>query len=300
MIQNVREMPGTLRRGISGPSYLQSVKQMLAEADAVNPPLEFDAQRYKQVIKTHLYGPPDGKAPLVIARLSTTIPRESVEFVNGALLVRKGIADTFERLIAEIEGSPLPQDFPDSEVMAQMRNLKAKVAESMQKQVDVRYQTYLQDRGRYVPSDVHIKLGQIGQQIQRFMAIAGAVAEKATIEEHVEVLRLLKTGTNVLQITITSRIPGLQEPVQITQQVFPIPEIVIKGKNMSFYSNTEEEFYISPQEMLLSLPNELSNLWMISNDTDRYLRYLLGILPVLKAGHRGPGHYRDLHLLRSG
>jgi hypothetical protein len=48
-------------------------------------------------------------------------------------------------------------------------------------------------------------------------------------------------------------------------------ELIIDSKTKTFSSNLEGTFNMIPQEMLISLPSEFSNLWMIADDTNEYL-----------------------------
>ncbi len=137
--------------------------------------------------------------------------------------------------------------------------------------VEVEYKTHFQD-----PVKTH--LGAVGSLYRAFGQIASRVAEKLEIEQHVEVFKLVETAESaVLLYTIAYKIPGAEE-IRITQKATALAELSVKPYENTFYSDPEEEFYMLPQDMILTLPGELSNLWMMADDTDQYLRHLLAIL----------------------
>lgn len=268
MLNDLQEVGEKLHYGLDGPTYIDAIESMLEAADATTePPLGFSRENYKKVIENHLYGTAKD-TPLVIPRKSTTVARKNTEFASGALQVRSSIAKKLNDLIAEIESRELPKDFPIDEVTAQVKELRQQVVKSMSYSTDVRYKSYLNGQGTYVET----KLGAIGQLYRAFGEVAGKVDKKLEIEERVEVL---KFGQTVLY-TVTYKIPGL-EKMKVIQKVITLAEVDIKSYKNTFYADVEEKFYMLPQGMVLSLPVELSNLWMISDDTDQYMRYLLGI-----------------------
>ncbi len=119
------------------------------------------------------------------------------------------------------------------------------------------------------------KLGAVGDLYRTFGQVAGRVAEKVRIEARVEVLKLMEVGENAsLLYTLTYKIPGAEE-IKVAQKANVLAKVLIKSHEKLFYKDVEEQFYMLPQEMMLSLPMELSNLCMIAEDIDQYLRYLL-------------------------
>ena len=271
MLQDLKEVGEKLLYGLDGPTYVSSIEAMLEEADATYvPPFGDDWQKYyKDVIENHLYG---GTA-LFIPRKSITSIRENIEFVRGALQLRSSIARKFNDLITEIEARDLPDDFPIDEVVAQLRDLRLQVRTSTIQGVDVKYKTYLEDQERYIET----KLGAVASLYTVFGIVAGKVAEKIEIEQKAEVLKLMETAESaVLLCTISYNMPGVEE-IKVVQKATTLAELSIKPYKKIFYTDVEDKFYMLPQEMVLALPIELSNLWMMVDDTDYYLRHLLKI-----------------------
>ncbi|MBA7651832.1 hypothetical protein ES703_59660 [subsurface metagenome] len=271
MLQDLQEVGEKLHYGLDGPTYISSIESMLEAADAtLVPPFGNDWQKdYKVVIENHLYGITKD-TPLIIPRKSTTVQRKNIEFAKGALEVRSSIARTFDNLIAEIEGRELPEGFPIDKVIAQIKELERQVIKSMGYSVEVEYKTDFQ-------GPVKTNLGAVGSLYRAFGQVAGRVAEKLGIEQRVEVFKLAETVESAaLLCTISYKIPGAEE-IRITQKVTTLAELSVKPYENTFYSDPEKEFYVLPQEMVLTLPGELSNLWRMADDTDQYLRHLLAI-----------------------
>jgi len=86
----------------------------------------------------------------------------------------------------------------------------------------------------------------------------------------------------ILLYTTTYKIPGAEE-IKIAQRATILSELIINPYKNTFYSDPEKVFYMLPQEMILSMPTELSNLWMIADDIDQYLRcfYKVVATPII-------------------
>ena len=266
MYQDLQKVGEKLYWGLNGPNYVASIESMLEEADATFvPPFGDNWQKYyKEAIENYLYGTTE-KIPLIIPRRSTTAERKNIEFARGAIQVRSRITRTFNDLIKEIEGKELPGDFPIDEVIIQVKELTKQIHKSMSYNTDVEYKTNFQDH-------VKVKLGAVGEQYRVFGQVAGMVDKNLEIEQSVELLMFIESTENAaLLYTTTYKIPGAEE-IEITQKATVLSEIIINPYNNTFYSDSEQVFYMLPQEMILSMPTELSNLWMVADDIDQYLR----------------------------
>jgi hypothetical protein len=273
MVQDLQQVGENLQCALDGPTYTSSIERMLEAADATFvPPTGDNWQKYyKQVIKNYLYGPIND-SPIIIPRKSTTPERKNIEFVTSALLVRRSITQEFDNLITEIEATELPQGFPTSQVVSQIKELKHEMIVATGKGIDVHYKTYLGNQEVYVDT----RLGGIGEYLKIFANVAMAVSKKLDIEIKVEWYKLAETGESAALIyTVSYGKPGATEFLKVTQKATVIPGIITSSYNRTFYTNSEAEFYAIPQEMVLLLPTELSNLWMIADDTDKYVRYLM-------------------------
>jgi RNA polymerase sigma factor (sigma-70 family) len=278
MVQGLQEAGGQLQYGLFGPTYVAAVEEMLDAADAVNAPLSFDQDAYKRVIANHLYGGfEDLPGPLVVPRRSTTAQRKNVQFARGALEVRTSIARTFNELITDVKGGELPEGFPVEAVVAQLKDLKTQVVNSMGGDTTVHYEAHLLDGHGCTPYEVETNLGAISDYHRAFGQVAGAVADNLAIQQRVEVLKLMQAGESAaLVYTVAYGIPGVKEEIRVAQKATVLSDLIVGSYNRTFYPSAEEAFYMLPQEMVLGLPMELSNLWMIADDTDQHIRCLLG------------------------
>ena len=266
MYQDLQKVGEKLYWGLNGPNYVVSIESMLEEADATFvPPFGDNWQKYyKETIENYLYGTTE-KIPLIIPRRSTTAERKNIEFAKGALQVRSRITRTFNNLIDEIKSTELLEDFPVGEATLRVKGLTTQVRRSMSYSTDMEYKINFQD-------PVKVKLGAVGELYKVFGQVAGMVAKKLEIEQRVEILKFMEsTGSAALLYTTIYKMPGVEE-IKIAQKATVLPELIIYHYKNTFYSDSEKVFYMLPQDMILSMPTELSNLWMIADDIDQYLR----------------------------
>lgn len=280
MVQDAREAGEALEYGLHGPTYISAIEKMLEAADATYvPPADKNWQEnYKKVIENHLWGTAEGQL-LFIPRKTTTVERKNIETITGALEVRTSINRTLNRLISDVENTELPSDFPIDKVVAQLNNLKQEITKSRSWQTgDITYETYLWNGNEFVSQDVEMRLGAVGSLYTFLGSVAQNLDKELEIEMRVEMLKAAgAAGSGVLLWSGNYKIEGLAEQINVTQKAFLLGEIIMEGSRRTFKVGAEEEFYMLPQEMILSLPMELSNLWTIADDTDQYLQHLLGI-----------------------
>jgi len=276
-LQDLQEVGGQLQLAIDGPTYSSSVHTMLEAADSISGPDW--RERYRTTIAHCLHGF-GSNSPLIIPRKSITIHRENVEFAEAVNGVGSSILEKFDDLIAEIEGRDLPQDFPLDEVVSQLHNLKMEVIKSQSWPAnDITYKTYLLDGGNYVLQDVETSLGAVGSRYTFFGQVAGNLDKKLEIEANVEKVKALGAVANaILLYTNTYKVEGSADETRVVGKLVVSTELALKGLNKTFYPDAEDTFYMLPQEMVFALPGELSNLWMIADDTNQYIRQLLLLL----------------------
>lgn len=271
MVQGLQEAGEKLFYGLYGPIYVSAIERMLDEADATTvPPFDFNKEYYEKVIKNHLHGV-QGEPVVIVARRSTGADRKVVGSVNGALQVRTSITKTFNELIADIEARDLPEGFPVDEVITQLEYLKEKVIESRLHSVEILYKTSISVQEM-------ITIGTVADRRNVWRMAIDNLIKKLDIEIKVESSQAVSTMFCVM----TYKYPSV-DALKIVQQATGTRALLLRSEIMRvFHSDPEEQFYMLPQEMLLTLPIEFSNLWMIADDIDLYLRHLLGekIAPV--------------------
>jgi len=275
MIQDFQELAGNYRCALVGPSYVAKIENMLDEADATaKPGIGYDWKHYKWVIENYLYGTQGNTPVLVIPRRSTTAKREIVEFAEGALQVVASISQEFNSLITEVKKSELPKDFPVDKLIFELNELKKQIMRSTGFTTEITYPAYLRDKNKIIP--VNTRLGHLYGDV--FGEVAERVAKKTKVETYIEIAKLVETGeSGILLLTIKYKIPGVQKELKIAQRVTSLAGLSISLPKRVLYSNAEDEFYMLPQEMVLALPTELSNLWQIADDTNQYILNLLNM-----------------------
>lgn len=264
MIQDLRQVGNNLVCALDGPAYIESVKRMLAAADATTGLGDFSPTHYGWVVENWLNGL--GEVPVLL--LPEKVTRGVKQgFVAGALAVKLNIASQFDDLTRNVLNIDFPADFPFEEVTAQIKEIAREIVASSVDEQTVKYP---------VPSNVEsqfgeTKLGAVAGLYRAFGEVAGCVAEHVQLQQTVEVTKLLETGTNaVLLYTITHKIPGTED-VRVAQQVFTLAGVLTGSYVHTFVENPENRFYALPQEMLLMLPVELTNLWMVADGVVSYI-----------------------------
>ena len=268
IVQDVQDAGNQLYYGVNGPTFIWAVEKMLDQADdTIGSLSDFSPDHYTRVIENHLLGV-QGQPVVRVARRSTAQDRRAIEFVDGAQRVRLDAKRSFDLLISEVEKENLPREFPTDEMTAQLEYLRTKILESTRHSVGMVYNTRF--AGCASQDRVRVTLGAVADRQRVWDLAAENLDARLVIESRVE---LIKTG-NVIATTVGYAVPG-SPGIEILQQAFTLGEIIIEPYASTFGMDPEEAFYMLPQEMLLTLPVELSSLWMIVDDTDQYLRCLL-------------------------
>jgi len=249
---------------------------MLEAADAVNPPGGFNAQAYESAIRNSLNGGfPDSASPLIVPRRTTDESRTITEFARGALDVRREIDRTFDELISQIQAEELPDGFPIAEVLSQLRYLKTEITRSMGSTAQLRYFACFREGTACEQVSVVAVLGAPAQQDRAFAQIASALAQQLRVEQTVQLFSSAGAMADAVQVHIFWKTGDTSDKVELLQQVFTLAGIITEPYTKTFEVDPEQAFYSMPQEMVLALPGELSTLWMVADDTDAYLRFLL-------------------------
>jgi hypothetical protein len=278
-INGVWEAGEKLQLALDGPSYTAAIDEMLEDADATTvPPFGFDRGYYRRTILNHLWGVA-GQSPLVIVERASSVQREGLSVVSGALAVRSRIQKSIDLLVAEIEQQGIPDDFPLEECVAQLEDLTSQIVLSKNRSIEsIYYDAYLAAGDSYSRHELSTSLGSIGALYAVFGHLAGILDEVLKIETTTEVVKVATAAGNAaLFYSGTYSIEGLAEGIKVFTRVAAPTAIVVDLHKILEYGNPEEAYYSIPQEMMLALPIELSNLWMLTGDVESYVRYLAGI-----------------------
>lgn len=278
-INGVWEAGEKLQLALDGPSYTAAIDEMLEDADATTvPPFGFDRGYYRRTILNHLWGVA-GQSPLVIVGRASSLQREGLSVVSGALAVRSKIQKSIDLLVAEIEQEGISDDFPLEECVAQLEDLTSQIVLSQNRSIEsIDYDAYLVVGNSHSRHQLSTTLGSIGALYAAFGRLAGILDEVLKIETTTEVVKVATAAGNAaLFYSGTYSIEGLAEGIKVFTRVATPIAIVVDLHKVLEYGNPEEAYYSIPQEMMLALPVELSNLWMLANDVETSIRYLANL-----------------------
>ena len=279
MINGAWEAGDKLQLALDGPSYTVALDAMLEDADSTTvPPFGFERGYYQRTILNHLWGV-DGQSPLVIVERASSVQREGLSVVSGALAVRSKIQESFDLLVAEIEQQGISDDFPLEECVAQLEDLTSQIVLSKSRSIEsIDYDAYLAVGNSYSRHELSTSLGSIGALYAVFGHLAGILDEALEIETTTEVVKVAAAAGNaVLLYSGTYSIKGLAEGIKVFTRVATPTAIVVDLHTDLKYGHPEEAYYSVPQEIVLALPVELSNLWVLVNDVETSIRYLAGL-----------------------
>jgi len=305
MFAGLSKKVGGFCTALFGPSYATAIKNMLRSADdpflRMGPfELTFDKNLYRNIIETYLISPPSNElSPLLIPRRSGTEYRDIVDYSNGFLGIKVSINRVFNRLIEDVSTGNFPNKLAIHNLISKVNELKTKILQSSNtNNIDTEYDTYLLTDGQLVPEHVRMKLGTPEGLLRFFSDVAGSVSESLTMEIELQWLGLEKSVVTVLKYVA----PGLGKVIEIPQTIIDTYSLGLEVASLVKYWNTEELFYMLPEQMLLSLPSEFSNIWAIADDLDRSTRNQLMLypsvpenqIPLVSAHLCSPGELRVL------
>ena len=268
-----------LQLALDGPSYAAALDAMLEDADATTvPPFGFDRGYYRRTILNHLWGVA-GQSPLAIVERASSVQREGLSVVSGALAVRSKIQKSIDLLVTEIEQQGIPDDFPLEECVAQLEDLTSQIVLSKSRSIEsIDYDAYLTVGNSYSTHELSTSLGSIGALYAVFRHLAGSLDEALKIETTTEVVKVATAAGNAaLLYSGTYSIEGLAEGIKVFTRVATPTAIVVDLHKVLEYGNPEEAYYSIPQEMMLALPVALSNLWILTHDVETSIRYLANL-----------------------
>ena len=264
MIQDLRQIGNNLICALDGPAYIVSVEKMLEAADATTAFRDFSPNHYRMVVENWLNGL--GEVPVLL--LPEKVTRGAKQgFAAGALVVKLNIANQFNKLAANVLNGDFPESFPFEEITARVKEIAREIIASLAHEQTIEYPI----PSTREPQSRETTLGAVAGLYRAFGVVAGCVAERVQVEQTVEVIKLLETGTNALLLyTITHKVPGAED-IRVAQQVLTLTGVLTGSYIHTFVENPESRFYALPQEMLLVLPVELTNLWMVADGVISYI-----------------------------
>jgi hypothetical protein len=264
----------SLQLAIDGPNYISQVKQMIETANAYSTLSRFDKEGYATTIKAYVYGT-EGKGLLVVPRKSTDVTRKNVSVANSVKSVRRAVSQEFSELIQQLSEAQLPPDFPFQPLLQKIEVLIKQVKQSGLSATDVTYETHLKRGEQAQPVKVNLKLGALAELEKVRRAVLEQFTRDVRLEQISTVVGAATSAVDAasLYLSVKYRNPKTQEIVGTIDQVTFGVSLGNFTVSKTFETTAEEQVSMIPQEMLLSLSNELSHLWMIADDGIYDLKY---------------------------
>jgi parallel beta-helix repeat protein len=287
MAQGIKRTGENLVTGLYGPSYTNTIHDMLDGSDQIFF-FNYDAAVYRAFIDTYLkIPPPDKQSPLTVPRKSGDINRKTVGLTDGMIDVYMSISKTIRCLIDDVGRFDLPDSFPIEPVISELEQLETGIMRScfpdQMGGTKIDWDTYLKDGESYIPQHMSMTFGKPAQLLSVFGLCAGSLADKSTVEI---VNTFIKAGGAVVDAIQVYRMAKTNEIITVKSSYLSDVGMILSGASIStqlvlntYYSDTEKQFYELPQEMLLTLPTEFSNVWMMVDDIDRCIRHEIDISP---------------------
>lgn len=278
-ISTLKQVGENLQLAIDGPSYCSTIEEMLDKAyRRSSTRIEFNPDAYKTVIKDYLYAQYE-PGPLRIPHKSTDLSRRNLEIVSGIYKIERSITERFRALRDKLENNPLSPDSA-SEAINQIEKIKRAIIASKSSYQELSYQTYLKDEtGSYIPNTVDSRLGSIAE-LEKMRRIALANSDKEMMIEQITIIsRAVRAGiqATTLHIHTKYKSPKTGKVLGEVQKWSIVPSMIEVGISKYFDTNAREQVNMIPQEMMMDLPLELSNVWMVADDTASYIEYLIEI-----------------------
>ena len=277
-IESLKESGNNLSLTIDGPSYTSNIKKMLDHAyNESSTRLFFNYEAYRLAIKNRILGI-QGSSPLIIVRKSSDKLRRNVKTLFGTLNMEKTIRSDYRKLEEIINNNPIPYDL-EIEIANQIDRIRKSILKSKLNRVEIKYNTYLNSKSNVGIDELVIKLGSIAELERARLVALDYFDKKIEIRETMTLTKaaggMLKAGTIYLTMNYDSS--GLSQDLIQVSKILIVPKGINFTDNMmksiSYRSDPRSQINMKPQEMLISLSKELSDLWMISDDLMNYINY---------------------------
>ncbi len=277
-ISTLKQVGENLQLAIDGPSYCSSIEKMLDKAySRSSTRLFFNYDAYRNTIKDYLYAQYE-PGPLRIPHKSTDFTRRNLEIASGTYKIQHSIRERFRALRDKLEDNPLSLASA-LQAINQIEKIKRAIVASKGSYQKLSYETYLKDgTGTYIPTGItDLELGVIAQS-EKMRRIAFANLDRELmIEQITTISRAARAtvGATTLYIHTTYKSPKTGEVLGKVQKWSLVPSMIEVGISKIFDTNAREQVNMIPQEMMMDLPLELSNVWMVADDTASYIEYLI-------------------------
>lgn len=298
-LDRLRQDGANLAIDIDGPAYSATVSTMLDQAYATSSIFYFDYPFYHDSVMNSLFGVVAQSSPLHVSHKSTALDRSGGGVFNSILDARSYISAQFSSLSTQLRQTQLPPD----RIATMTSFINARRQDLLQSRVGpshVSYDAYLSTGSAFTKRSVAYSLGTItlleqwrGSVINEFILTAGfdqigifgrfVEASGSFVSKGIEDV----TETFNLNLSVDAVIAGQPQANHILADAsslgfsLALPDIgTLADEQYHYESNSREQINMIPQQMMDSLPGEVSKLLLLVDDTVQYAQ-LTASAPVV-------------------
>jgi len=279
-IDSLRQSGEKLQLAFDGPTYDSNVKKMLEEAyKESSTKLFFNFQAFQTTIKNHVLGL-YGTSPVFIPHKSSDLTRNNIEIVYGTDKVQTAIRNRLRSVIDKLGKNRIPSE-KEQEIISQIDTIRKAILRSKLNNTRTKYKTYLKNENEFSEVEQELWLGNINELNK---ARLDALTNFDKRIEREEILTISKTVGSMLTATaifLSINYPGKKvgEDLAKIAKAFILPAGIDLSdrimKTSIYKTNPRDQINMIPQEMLLALSKEISDVWMIAEDVANYVEYQL-------------------------
>lgn len=286
-LQGVWDSGTQLQLAIDGPAYTSSIENMVGTAErvacgVVGCAIKFDKAKYEKVIRNHIQAP----GIIVVPHRTSDVQRRKFEVAQGVNQAKVRISRRLQSAINALSRNPLiPSNFPLEETVRRLEALAIKMTESKSRGVAFAYEALLPDGESIVDYMQSVTLGRIGALEQNRAVALGLFDENAFLEQIITVNAAQDAiiKASVLQMESVYKKFGEPGVPPIELPLFKTHSLLTTGIKVSISSlqkqdgiNARDLINQVPQNMVMALPDELSDLWMVADDVVNTINAKLG------------------------
>ena len=280
VVENMKENAGKLEMVFNSGRYVENVKKMVKEAGSSQPTFGFDVERYRVGIKSQLQTK-WGQEVLNVVHRNAKAPCQAInpvgeirlEPLKGSTETRHYISDVFQKLEKEASEGRI-SDTNAKVLITLIQQTKQNVVQSNLSNLNF---TLALPRSSHCDSvQTKITLGRIAPLEKALASTYAAQDKNLKIEQFVTV----KTAAEAMLSATTYYFKdgdAIKEVVEATGKVSLAIELgdLVNKKFTRQEVDPAELIGSLPQEMLMALPSEFSELVLMVDTLDSFVRKLI-------------------------
>jgi len=263
-VSQLQEAGQKLQLAIDGPTYSSLVQTMLDDAARSSVPGE-----YATTIKHYLYGISGRKSPVGVPHWLVATAQPKAEIMWGAREVKREISDEIAKLINELKSAELGPTVPVNTIQKRLNVITTGIKKSKADNVTISYSIAKPPRELEPTS---IDLGTIGALEQVRVFALTNYDKDMKLEQISVVSSAVKAGSNALSLSVGYKTPEGKMIKKVNQFVVTPITTLTSYLSRTYSTNARQQVNGIPQEMVLTLPSELSNTLRLVDDVVGYVR----------------------------